>query len=172
MAFVVSRIPALDDDNAIELFARSNPGWQIEFTQDGSLVVSPTFSDSGARDLEAAGQLRDFANRAGGKAFGSSTGFRIPGAGLKSPDASWISQEHLDRLAPDQKRKFWTVCPDVVVEILSETDSWSELQDKLQLYHAGGAQYAVAVDPFRRDVFELGTPPATLKLDFDAIIDA
>lgn len=172
MALVVSEIPALNDDDAIERFTRSNPGWRIEFTQTGSLVVSPTFSDGGARDLEAAAQLRDFAKRVGGKAFSSSAGFRIPVAGLKSPDASWISQEHLNGLAPETKRKFWATCPDIVIELLSETDSWAELQDKIRLYYGSGAQYALGIDPYRRDTFALGTPPESLQLDLDAIIDA
>ncbi len=172
MALVVSSIPALDDQDAIEVFSCVNPGWKIEFTETGSLVVSPTFSEGGARDLEAAGQLRKFAKVAGGKAFGSSTGFRIPGGGLRSPDASWISADHLARLALDDKQKFWKTCPDVVVELLSDTDSWSELQAKITLFYECGARYAVGIDPYSRDLFVLGAPPAGLTLEFDAIIDA
>ena len=76
------------------------------------------------------------------------------------------------RLTPDDKQKFWKTCPDVVVELLSETDSWTELQAKITLYSESGAQYAVGIDPYRRDLFILGAPPPGLQFDFDAIIDA
>jgi hypothetical protein len=35
-----------------------------------------------------------------------------------------------------------------------------------------GTRYAVAIDPFTREVVERGEPPDGLSLDFDAIIDA
>lgn len=172
MALLLTHIPAAEDDDGIERFSRANPGWRVEYTAAGVLSLSPTFSDSGPRNVEAAAQLRDFAKKAGGKVFGSSTGFRIPGAGLKSPDAAWISAEHLARLSAAQMQKFWTVCPDVIIEILSETDSWSEVQAKLREYHESGARYGIGIDPYRRDTFELGEKPAGLQLDIDAIIDA
>jgi Uma2 family endonuclease len=172
VALLLTHIPAAEDDDAIARFSQANPGWRVEYTAAGVLSLSPTFSDSGPRDAEAAGQLRDFAKKVGGKVFGSSTGFRIPGAGLKSPDAAWISAEHLGRLTRAEMQKFWTVCPDVVIEILSETDSWSELQAKLREYRQSGAIYAISIDPYRRDTYELGEKPAALQLDIDAIIDA
>jgi hypothetical protein len=43
---------------------------------------------------------------------------------------------------------------------------------KLKRYIENGASYAVAVDPERRRVYERGTAPAGLVLDYEAIFDA
>ncbi len=172
MALLLTHIPAADDDDAIERFSASNPGWRVEYTNAGVLSLSPSFSASGPRNVEAVFQLRKFAEQAGGKVFDSSTGFRISGAGLRSPDAAWISSEHLARLTPAEKQKFWKVCPDIVVEIRSETDSWAEVAAKLHEYRQGGARYALAIDPYARTVLELGEPPTGLYFDIDGIIGA
>ena len=172
MALVLSHVPGLLDDEAIERFSHANPGWQIEVSSTGDLIVSPTYSDSGARELAAGVQLQRFAERAGGMVFGSSAGFRLADGSLKSPDASWMSPEHLDRLTADQKSKFWKTCPDIVLEVLSETDDWSELLAKMDVYRANGAAYTVAIDPYSRRVQTSGVAPAGLELDIDAIVSA
>lgn len=89
-----------------------------------------------------------------------------------SPDAAWISAAKLAGLPREARRKYWPIAPDIVVEIRSETDSWPRLQEKLRAYVANGTEYALAIDPYRRDTFELGTRPAGLHFDVDAIAGA
>lgn len=172
MALVLRRIPDRNDDEALARLSLQEPQWQFELDADGSLVVSPTYTDGGSRELEAGLQLHAFAKRVGGKTFGSSTGFRLADNSVRSPDASWISQQRIDRLRVEDRTKFWRVCPDVVVEILSDTDVWERLLEKLDLYHRNGAVYAVGIDPFERRVATRGTTPLGLVLDTDAIMDA
>lgn len=150
VSLTVSTIPDLADDDAIESFTRADPGWKVAFTEGGSLIVHPTFCDSGARDLEAAGRLRDFAKATGGKALGSSTSFRVPCGGLNSPDAAWIAREHLESLAPNAQRKFGTVCPDVVID-----------------YVRSGARYAVESTRTAATFTCSAPPPAGLPLNID-----
>ncbi len=172
MALVLKAIPALGDDDALARLSRESPDWRFEVDAEGSLIVSPTYSEGGARDAEAVVQLHVYAKRVGGKAFGSSTGFRLADRSVRSPDASWISGEHIARLTPEERSKFWQTCPDVVIEVLSDTDSWNDLLHKLDMYERNGARYAVAIDPFARRSESRGTPPNGLDLDIDAIIDA
>ncbi|MDQ2908796.1 MAG: Uma2 family endonuclease, partial [Candidatus Eremiobacteraeota bacterium] len=63
-------------------------------------------------------------------------------------------------------------CPQVVVEVRAETDSWATLQEKIERYRTNGAGYALAIDPYQRDTFAVGQPPPGLILDIKAIIDA
>lgn len=172
MALAVTYLPRADDDDAIAKFSAGAAGWRIEFNEQGTMLVSPTYSESGPRDVEAALQLRAFADRFGGKVFGSSAGFRLPDGSLRSPDAAWISHERLDRLTSADRVKFWRVCPDVVIEILSATDDWAELLTKLESYRKNGSRFAVALDPYARRVETHGRAPDGLELDVEAILDA
>lgn len=172
MALAMREVPRADDDDAILRLSRRAPGWRFEFEADGTMLVSPTFSDGGPRDVEAAVQLRAFAARAGGKVFGSSAGFRLRDGSLRSPDAAWISDERIGGLSPDDRTKFWRVCPDVIIEILSASDDWNELVDKITSYERNGAVYAIAIDPFSGRSVTRGVAPAGLVLDPGAIARA
>ena len=172
MALVIWAVPDLHDDDAIERLSRDQPEWSIEVDSDGSLLVSPAYSEGGSRNLEAGLQLAAIAKIHGGKTFGSSTGFRLTDVSVRSPDASWISAERIASLSPEDRSKYWRVCPDVVIEILSDSDSWPTLLLKLDMYERNGAPFAVAIDPYKRRVDSRGEPPRGLHLDYDAIIDA
>ena len=91
---------------------------------------------------------------------------------VRSPDASWISAERIASLSPEDRSKYWRVCPDVVIEILSDSDSWPTLFLKLEMYERSGARFAVAIDPYKRRVESGGELPQGLRLYDDAIIDA
>jgi len=172
MGLVLKSIPKQDDDEALATLARDFPEWRFELDSDGSLLVSPTYSEGGSRDAEAVVQLHRYAARVGGKVYASSAGFRLPDKSVRSPDAAWISSEHIARLTSKERSKFWRTCPDVVIEILSDTDVWETLLAKLDLYERNGAGYAVGIDPFERRIATRGTPPEGLVLDTDAIMDA
>jgi Uma2 family endonuclease len=135
--------------------------------------MSPTHTKTGPKSLEAAAQLWLYAKKAGGKAYDSSTGFGIgPGKVVRSPDASWNSQETIDGLAEAVKVGFWSMSPDVCIEVKSDTDSFSETVARIESYMERGTKYGVAIDPDTRQVEPRGTPPPGLVLDTDAIIDA
>jgi Uma2 family endonuclease len=59
-----------------------------------------------------------------------------------------------------------------VIEILSDTDRWDDLLEKVELYARNGAAYVVAIDPFENVVETRGEPPNGLALDIRAIIEA
>ncbi len=91
---------------------------------------------------------------------------------MRAPDASWISFERWHALTEVQRKKFPKVIPDVVIEIVSEYDSYPAQHRKTQRYVKQGAVYGVLIDPERCKVEEFGTRPDGLALDFDRIIDA
>jgi Uma2 family endonuclease len=166
-------LPVPLDDAALERVSELNPGWRFERDDDGGLVVSPTSTDGGAQSGEAFGQLRDYVRSgAGGRAFDSSTGFKMSTRAVRSPDAAWMSPERAAGIAPEARTGYWRVCPDVVIEVRSESDRWTTVCAKIDMYAREGAQYAVAIDPFTRAVYARGEPPAGLTLDIDAIIGA
>lgn len=168
------RLPSEVSDLDLMRMGDDNPGYTFEREEDGSLIVSPTFTKGGAKSGEAYYQLRLYANRAGGKAFDSSTGFAIgPGARMYAPDASWVSRPRIDaQLGSPNQNGFWPLSPDVAIEVKSKTNDWRVTVAKVQTFIERGSTYAVAIDSETREVVPCGTPPPGLVLDFDAIIDA
>ena len=159
----------VSDDDLLRISA-ANPGWQFERADDGQLLVSPTSTGGGFKSGEAFAQLYAYARRVGGKACDAATGFKTPAGGVVSPDAAWIAPDRLVDFASDDG--YWRMMPDVVVEVASKTDTWSAVVAKIEKYHADGARYAIAIDPFSGTTFELGARPDTLAIDVAAIIAA
>jgi Uma2 family endonuclease len=96
----------------------------------------------------------------------------LPDKAVRAPDASWISFERWHALAETQRKKYPKVIPDVVVEIVSDYDSYAAQRRKTERYVQQGAVYGVVIDPERRKVEEFGIRPEGLALDFDRIINA
>ncbi|GGA07696.1 Uma2 family endonuclease [Okeania sp. KiyG1] len=117
-------------------FCQINRDLRIETNKFGELLImSPTGSETGNRNLGIAAQLYFWSEQDGtGLAFSSSTGFTLSTGAKKSPDASWIKLERWNSLSQEQKEKFAPVCPDFVVELMSLSDSLKTLQAKMTEY--------------------------------------
>jgi Uma2 family endonuclease len=167
------KIPlVLVTDEDLVRVSNENPGYRFEREENGTLTVSPNFTIGGAQSGQAFYQLVEFTQRAGGRAFDSSAGFKIGKRGaVKSPDASWVSQPRIDRLTPAELAGFWPLSPDVAIEVKSVSDDFESTISKIKFYRKHGSAYAVAIDPATRRVVELGTAPDSLVLDFDKIVD-
>jgi Uma2 family endonuclease len=128
--------------------ALANRDLQLERTAEGQLIIMPpTGSDTGNKNLDIEGQLW-FWNRQTklGKAFNSSTGFRLPNGANRSPDAAWVSQDRWDSLTLEQQESFAPICPDFVLELRSKTDSLEKLQAKMREYIENGASLGWLID--------------------------
>ena len=66
---------------------------------------------------------------------------------VRGADVAFISHE---RLAQVQSKSFLDVCPELIVEVMSPDDAWSEVNEKLEEYFAVGAQLIWVVDPRRQ----------------------
>ncbi|GGA07741.1 Uma2 family endonuclease [Okeania sp. KiyG1] len=125
----------MTDEQFLE-FCQINRDLRIETNKFGELLImSPTGSETGNRNLGIAAQLYFWSEQDGtGLAFSSSTGFTLSTGAKKSPDASWIKLERWNSLSQEQKEKFAPVCPDFVVELMSLSDSLNTLQAKMTEY--------------------------------------
>ena len=130
----------------------------LELAADGRvLAMTPTGSETGARNSELAFQLQRFA-RSGSiwKAFDSSTGFRLPDGSVLSPDASLVQINRWQALTPEQRRGFAPLCPDLVVELASPSDegprALTALRSKMSSYQANGARLGWLLIPHKQAV--------------------
>ncbi len=144
----------LSDDELLAL-ASLNPEVRLEVSARGDLIVMPPAGGAtGDRNAEITMQLRLWAKQDGtGKSFDSSTGFRLPNGALRSPDASWVSREQLEPLSPEQREKFLPLCPTIVVELLSPSDSLNVAKEKMQEYLENGAKLGWLIDANTKRVY-------------------
>ncbi|MBD2292901.1 Uma2 family endonuclease [Anabaena sphaerica FACHB-251] len=156
MTSVTLQIPKslkFTDDEFVEI-VDANKDLRLELSSEGELIVmSPTGGETGERNLELSGQVW-FWNRKNnlGKAFDSSTGFKLPNGGTRSPDVSWIKIERWNALTPEQRKKFLPLCPDFVIELVSESDDLEDTQAKMREYINNGLLLGWLINPKDKQV--------------------
>jgi Uma2 family endonuclease len=152
MPFILRPAVPLGDQELIA-FSRRNRPYRIEQNAKGELeIMSPLGFEGGEREVFVMRKLGDWADLHGGRCPSSQTGFTLADSSVRSPDASWVSDALIDALAPRQRSSFPPVCPEFLVEILSESDSRSKLEEKMEMWIANGAQLAWMIDPFAAEV--------------------
>jgi Uma2 family endonuclease len=154
-AYVICLKPTIDmtDDQFYELCG-NNPELMFERNAAGDLVImSPVGGESGGREADVITDLMIWNRQTQlGKAFSSSSGFKLPNGANRSPDAAWVRLDRWEALTPEQQRKFPPLCPDFVVEIRSATDSLPPLQEKLREYISNGAVLGLLINPKGKQV--------------------
>ena len=140
-------------EQLVEL-AIANRDLQLERTATGELIVMPpTGSDIGNRNLDIEGQLWLWNRQTKlGKAFNSSTGFHLPNGADRSPDAAWVRQDRWDALTPEQRKGFAPLCPDFVLELGSESDNMEPLRAKMREYMENKARLGWLIDRKNKQV--------------------
>lgn len=123
----------LSDDEFFD-FCQENDSLKFERDEKGNIIVMPnTGGETGIKNSEITTELTIW-NRIerSGKVFDSSTAFRLPTSAVRSPDASWVSNERWNSLTENEKTKFPPLCPDFVVELMSENDNLKDARTKMQ----------------------------------------
>jgi len=156
MTAVILKIPQslkFTDDKFVEMVA-ANKDLRLELSSQGELsIMSPTGGETGDRNLELGGQVWFWNRQNGlGKAFDSSTGFKLPNGATRSPDVSWIKIERWNALTPEQRKRFLPLCPDFVIELVSESDDLADTQAKMREYIANGLRLGWLINPKNKQV--------------------
>ncbi|BAZ85901.1 Uma2 family endonuclease [Dolichospermum compactum] len=141
------------DDKFVEVVA-ANKDLRLELSAQGELsIMSPTGGETGNRNFEMCLDLGYWNRQNGlGKAFDSSTGFKLPNGATRSPDVSWIKIERWNALTPEQRKRFLPLCPDFVIELVSESDDLADTQAKMREYIANGLRLGWLINPKNQQV--------------------
>lgn len=125
-----------------------NRDLRFERTAKGEiLIMPPTGGETGNSNADLTFQLQAWTRQNNlGKAFDSSTGFKLPNGANRSPDVSWVKRDRYYALTPEQREKFPPLCPDFVVELRSPSDFLKETQEKMQEYIDNGARLGWLID--------------------------
>ncbi|NJM70575.1 MAG: Uma2 family endonuclease [Scytonema sp. RU_4_4] len=154
-ALILQLPPSLKlTDEEFEQLIALNQELRLELDAQGELIImSPTGGETGNQNFEFYIDLGIW-NRQNklGKAFDSSTGFKLPNGGTRSPDASWITIERWEALTPQQRKKFLPLCPDFAVELVSESDDIEDTQAKMREYIENGLRLGWLIHPQEKQV--------------------
>lgn len=130
------QIPGEWDDDQFFEFCQKNKQYRIERDANGIVhLMPPTGLETGDKNSNLNADLNFWKRKNNnGKVGDSSTGYKLPNGATRSPDASFISNERLSSLTPEQIRKFPPASPEFAAEIRSPSDSLSRLKEKMQEY--------------------------------------
>ena len=98
-----------------------------------------------------------------GLVFSSSTVFKLPGGGDRSPDVAWVKRDRWESLTQSEREKIPPLCPNFVIE-LRRTDRLTSLQEKMQEYLQSGLRLGWLIDPqdHQVEIYRLNQPVETL----------
>lgn len=154
--FVLQFSPFLEmSDEQFFDFCQVNRDLRIERNAEGEIIIMPpTGWETGDKNSEINYQLREWTKKDGrGKCADSSAGYKMPNGAIMSPDASWISNERLEKVSPDKRKKYLPIAPDFVIELRSESDSLVNLKEKMQEYIENGVSLGWLIDPVNKRVY-------------------
>ena len=157
----------LSDEQFYQLCV-NNPDLVLERDAKGALILmSPVGGESGNRELKFGGELYLWNKQTQlGEVFSSSTIFRLPGGGSRSPDAAWIELSRWQSLTSEQRQKFPPIAPDFVLELRSRTDDLATLQAKMQEYVDSGVRLGWLINPQDQqvEIYRLGQVKEVIAL--------
>ncbi len=147
-ANLTDRIRTMTDDE-FYFFCQENNDLKFERDSTGTIkLVGQTGGETGERNSELNADLTIWNRHYKlGYVYDSSTGFRLPNGATRSQDAAWVLAERRNALTPKQHKKFPPLCPDFIVELMSESDSLKECLSKMQEYMDNGCRLAWLIDP-------------------------
>jgi Uma2 family endonuclease len=136
-----------------EFLASSVPDGKTELVRGELRVTPPPGAPHGTAATNLVVMLAVHVRAHGlGRVFGDSFGYelvRLPRT-VRVPDASFVRAERLppEGIGPGLLK----FAPDLAIEVLSPSESASELEEKLDDYLFSGTQLVWVVDPVRRTV--------------------
>src|ERR1039458_14865 len=105
-------------------FCAENKGLRIERDKHKTIIImAPTGGETGNFNLELGIDLGIWNRKSKlGYCFDSNTGFTLPNGAMRSPDVGWIPNEKWENLPREDRKRFPHICPDFIIELMSERD--------------------------------------------------
>ena len=139
-------------DDEFYAFCQTNPSLRIEREADGQIIFEmPTNTKTGLRNADLIMEIGLWNRQTkSGLVADSSAGFTLPDTSVRAPDVSWISNERWNALSEKEQDKFAKICPDFVIELMSDTDEKYTLPAKMEKYLQNGVRLGWVIDPFNQ----------------------
>lgn len=139
---------------ADELLRYPSGGYRYELIEGELKKMAPAGNEHGSLAALLTGFLivHVRAQRLG-KVYAAETGFKLSSDPdtVRAPNVAFISQRRLDEVGSVQG--YWPGAPDLVAEVVSPSDLYTEVNDKVGEWLAAGSSMVVVVNPRRQQVF-------------------
>ena len=139
-------------DDEFYAFCQANRHLRIEREADGQIIFQmPTNTKTGLQNADLIIELGIWNRKTKtGLVADSSAGFTLPDTSVRAPDVSWFSRERWDSLSDDEQDKFAKICPDFIIELMSDKDEKYTLPAKMEKYLQNGIRLGWMIDPFQQ----------------------
>jgi Uma2 family endonuclease len=144
----------MNDEEFFE-FCTLNKDWQVERSKDGQiLIMPPTLIETSFKNNELARQLGNWNfEKKLGFVSESNGGYILPDTSMKAPDAAWISHERFQNRYNADKKTFPYVCPEFIVELMSDSDSLKSSTSRMEAWMENGCLMAWLINPKTEKVY-------------------
>lgn len=137
-------------------FCAENDHLRIEQDKNGKLIIMPPVDfQGGVREGIAYGYLFNWwLSYQKGRVLSPSAGFKLPDKSTRASDGSWVSDERLSQMLPEDWTRFARLSPDFVIEVRSKTDRIGKLKKKMtDTWIANGVRLAWLIDPLQEKAY-------------------
>ncbi len=139
-----------------DLEALSDSEHHYELVRGDLMIASPASPVQGRYASRLIHALVDFVDEQDlGEVYTAEPGFVLkpePEAIVRAPDVAYVRKDRIP--PPDEQTGFWPVAPDLVVEIVSPSDTADDIQSKVQDYLDAGTRLIWVVYPPTKTVVE------------------
>ena len=138
---------------ASELYAMPDDGFRYELVKGELRKMSPAGGEHGAVIFNLSSLLGPHIKAHNlGQGFGAETGFKIESDPdtVRAADIAFVRRERIPETGIP--KNFWELAPDLVVEVLSPGDTYSEVEEKVEQWLAAGVRAVWVVNSKRRSV--------------------
>ena len=151
---------------AEQLLAMPDDGNRYELAEGMLIMMSPAGSEHGRIAGRIFARLAVHVEQCHlGETYAAETGFRIATSPdtVRAPDAAFVSHERLSTVEPT--RGYLPLAPDLVVEVVSPNESFSDVETKVAGWLAAGTRIVLVADPadLSLRVYERGGEVRVLK---------
>lgn len=87
-----------------------------------------------------------------GRVYAAETGFKLAGNPdtVRAPDVAFVSRARVD--AAGDPVGYWPGAPDLAIEVISPSDTYAEVEDKVLDWLAAGSRMVLVVNPQKHTV--------------------
>jgi Uma2 family endonuclease len=153
---------------AEELLRMPDDGYRYELVRGDLVKMARAGEERGYLATEFGSRLADYVRTHKlGRVYAVETGFRLASDPdtVRAPDVAFVSRQRIEEVRPG--RGYRAGAPDLAVEVISSSDAFSDVEDKVLDSLDAGCLMVVVVDPRRETatVYRSRTEIAILTRD-------
>jgi Uma2 family endonuclease len=138
---------------ADELLRMPDDGFRYELVRGELVKMAPAGDEHGYLAMEVGSRLAQYVREHRlGRVYAAETGFRLASNPdtVRAPDVAFVNQRRIEEVG--LVRGYRPGAPDLVVEVISPSDTYTEVEDKVHDWLDAGTLMVIVVNPRRQTV--------------------